>query len=162
MVIHMNQQVSVEVSGIDFSAAHFVSEGGKCERLHGHNYHVAVLVWGKIDSLGMVIDFREIKRRARLLSKMWDHHILLPQRSSLIKVNQKGNQVQVETPNGTYSFPTRDVKVLNVVETTAEELARVICEKIIEDLKADYPNLTQVRVVLSESSTAQAIVTVTM
>ena len=158
----MNQQVSVEVSGIDFSAAHFVSEGGKCERLHGHNYQVAVLIWGKIDSLGMVIDFREVKRRVRLLSKEWDHHILLPQRSTLIKVNQKGNQVQVETPNGTYSFPKRDVKILNLVETTAEELARVICQQLIEDLKNDYQNLTQVRVVLSESPTAQAIVTLTM
>ncbi len=158
----MNQQVSVEVSGIDFSAAHFVSAGGKCERLHGHNYQVAVLIWGKIDSMGMVIDFREVKRRVRLLSKKWDHHILLPQRSSLIKVNQKGNQVQVETPNGTYSFPTRDVKILNVVETTAEELARIICQILIEDLKADYPNLTQVSVVLSESPSAKAIVTMTM
>ncbi len=158
----MNQQISIEVSGIDFAAAHFVSEGGKCERLHGHNYQVAVLIWGKLDSMGMVVDFREVKRRVRLLSKKWDHHILLPQRSSLIKVNQKGNQVKVETPNGTYSFPIRDVKVLNVVETTAEELARVICQKLIEDLKSDYPNLTQVRVVLSESPTAQAIVTMTM
>ena len=158
----MNQQVTVEVSGIDFSAAHFVSEGGKCERLHGHNYQVAVQIWGKIDTLGMVIDFREVKRRVRLVCKKWDHHILLPQRSTLIKVNEKGDQVQVDNPNGTYSFPTSDVKILNVVETTAEELARLICQKLIESLKADYSNLTQVCVVLSESSTSRATVTMSV
>jgi 6-pyruvoyltetrahydropterin/6-carboxytetrahydropterin synthase len=158
----MKQQVAVEVSGIDFSAAHFVSEGGKCERLHGHNYHVAVMIWGEINSLGMVIDFREAKHHVRLVCKKWDHHILLPQRSILIKVSQKGNQVQVDTPNGTYSFPARDVKVINVVETTAEELARIMCQKLVEALKAAYPNLTQVRVVLSESSTSRAIVTMSV
>jgi 6-pyruvoyltetrahydropterin/6-carboxytetrahydropterin synthase len=155
----MTQQVAVEVSGIDFAAAHFVSEGGKCERLHGHNYQVAAFIWGNLNSLGMVLDFREIKRRLKAVCNKWDHHILLPTGSSLIKVNQKGDQVEVDTPNGRYSFPKKDVKILDVVETTAEELVRILCEHLVEDLKRDYTNISKVRITLSESPTSRATVT---
>ncbi len=158
----MDKQVAVEVSGIAFAAAHFVSEGGKCERLHGHNYQITVTIYGEPNPQGMVIDFREIKQRVRKLSKEWDHRILLPAQSQIIKVNEKGNQTEVKTTGGTYNFPVNDVKVLAVVETTAEELARILCQKIIADLIQDNPNITQVRVSLEESPTSRAIVIMTV
>jgi 6-pyruvoyltetrahydropterin/6-carboxytetrahydropterin synthase len=158
----MTTQVSVEVSGIDFAAAHFVSEGGTCEQLHGHNYHVTVTVYGEIDPQGMVIDFRKLKRRVRQLCKQWDHFILLPAQSKLIKTTQKGPQIEVQTPNGTYSFPTKDVKIINVVETTAEELARFLCLKLRDDLSSDLDNITQIQVILAESATSRAIVSMSV
>lgn len=155
----MDAQVSVEVSGIDFAAAHFVSEGGKCERLHGHNYHVTVTVHGRINPLGMVIDFRILKQHVRKLCAQWDHMVLLPAKSNLIKVSKKGKQTQVTALDGTYSFPSKDVKVLNVIETTAEELARILCEALADRLARDNSNLTQVIVSLAESPKARATVT---
>jgi len=53
-----------EVKVIDqFSAAHKLREyEGKCENLHGHNWKVEVCVRGeKLDKIGMVIDFKELK-----------------------------------------------------------------------------------------------------
>ena len=158
----MTTQVSVEVSGIDFAAAHFVSEGGSCEQLHGHNYHVTVTVSGEVDPQGMVIDFRKLKRRVRQLCKQWDHFILLPDKSKLIKTIQKAEQVEVQTPNGTYSFPTKDVRIINVVETTAEELARFLCLKLREALSSDFDNITQIQVILAESATSRAIVSMSV
>lgn len=154
----MTSQVSVEVSGIDFAAAHFVSEGGTCEQLHGHNYHVTATVWGEIDSYGMVVDFRTLKKRIRQLCKQWDHFVLLPAQSKLIHTAQKDNQVEVTTPNGKYSFPAKDVKVIEVVETTAEELARFLCQKLIASLPIDFPNITAIKLVLAESATSRATV----
>ncbi|MFW9830587.1 MAG: 6-pyruvoyl tetrahydropterin synthase family protein [Candidatus Thorarchaeota archaeon] len=154
----MTEEISVEVSAIDFAAAHFVSEGGKCERLHGHNYHVVATVDGRINSLGMVIDFRILKQHLRELCKQWDHMILLPAKSALIKIDQKDTQTQVMTPDGTYSFPTKDVKVLSVVETTAEELASLLCNELKNRLAPDYPNLTRVAITLAESPTSRATV----
>jgi 6-pyruvoyl tetrahydropterin synthase/QueD family protein len=155
----MANQVAVEVSGIDFAAAHFVSEGGKCERLHGHNYHITATIWGELNPLGMVIDFRVLKQHLRLQCKHWDHMILLPAKSELIKVIQQGNQTQVKTPEGTYSFPVHNVKILDVVETTAEELARLFCKQLVKNLTQDYSNISKVRVELTESPTSRAIVT---
>ncbi len=155
----MSKQVAVEISGIDFAAAHFVSEGEQCERLHGHNYHVSVTVQGTLNTQGMLIDFRELKQRVRQLCKQWDHRILLPQHSNKIKLSKKGNQTYVRTPTSEYSFPTTDVIVLDVTETTAEELASVLCSLLIKDLRINFPTLTQVSVSINESSTSRAIVT---
>lgn len=45
-----------------FSSAHALrGYGGDCERLHGHNFRVLLVVYGgELDSLGLLIDFREL------------------------------------------------------------------------------------------------------
>lgn len=155
----MNRQAAIEISGIDFAAAHFVSEAEQCERLHGHNYQVSVTVQGTLNAQGMLIDFRELKRRVRQLCQQWDHQILLPQHSKKIKLSKEGPQTIVRTPASEYSFPTTDVVVLDVIETTAEELASILCSMLIKDLRIDFPTITQVTVSINESSTSRAIVT---
>jgi 6-pyruvoyltetrahydropterin/6-carboxytetrahydropterin synthase len=68
-------EVSVQET---FAAAHFLrGYKGKCERLHGHNYRVEVTVAGdKLDSIGMLHDFVEIKRELRKLLERVDHYNL--------------------------------------------------------------------------------------
>jgi 6-pyruvoyltetrahydropterin/6-carboxytetrahydropterin synthase len=45
-----------------FDAAHnLVNYHGKCERLHGHTYRLAVMLKGEPDEEGMVFDFVELK-----------------------------------------------------------------------------------------------------
>lgn len=70
------------VSG-SFSAAHHL-EGynGECSRPHGHNFKVEVIVWGDgLDQVGMVIDFRKLKRILKDILSELDHTYLneLPQ-----------------------------------------------------------------------------------
>ncbi|MFX1565879.1 MAG: 6-pyruvoyl tetrahydropterin synthase family protein [Promethearchaeota archaeon] len=158
----MSKHIAVEVSGIDFAAAHFVSEGGTCEQLHGHNYHVTVTVYGELNEYGMVIDFRILKQRIRDFCKQWDHFILLPATSQLITTSQQDQQTQVTTPTGTYSFPSKDVRVIEVVETTAEELARFLCQQLKENLSADFPNISKIQVSLAESASSRAIVSMSV
>lgn len=62
------------------SAAHRLYEyGGRCERLHGHNYRILVsLTAKKLDELGMVIDFAIVKKVLfGSLDEAWDHRVLL-------------------------------------------------------------------------------------
>ncbi len=61
-----------------FSAAHQIREyGGNCERLHGHNWQVEVAVRSDgLDELGMVIDFRELKRALGEVLKELDHRLI--------------------------------------------------------------------------------------
>ncbi len=68
-------EVSVQET---FAAAHFLrGYKGKCERLHGHNYRVEITVSGeKLDSIGMLHDFVEIKRELRKLLERVDHYNL--------------------------------------------------------------------------------------
>ncbi|MFX1473978.1 MAG: 6-pyruvoyl tetrahydropterin synthase family protein [Promethearchaeota archaeon] len=156
----MVKETSIEISGIGFSAGHFVSEGGKCERLHGHNYQVSVRISGEINSQGMVIDFRVIKEHLRLLCKEWDHRLLLPAYSSQIKISARGEKTEVKTPDREYSFPSKDVLILDVTETTAEELARILAQRLGEILKQNFPNVHQIGLSVAESITQRATVVI--
>jgi 6-pyruvoyltetrahydropterin/6-carboxytetrahydropterin synthase len=61
-----------------FSSAHRLRQyTGECERLHGHNWNVRVsIVSEKLNDLGMVIDFKELKGRANTLVDKFDHQYL--------------------------------------------------------------------------------------
>ena len=62
----------------DFAAAHNLrGYAGNCERLHGHNWKVEIVIRSEaLDSLGMVIDFREVKKVADAVLEEFDHHYL--------------------------------------------------------------------------------------
>ncbi|MBA2849507.1 6-carboxytetrahydropterin synthase QueD [Thermosulfuriphilus ammonigenes] len=62
----------------DFSAAHHLRDyPGNCERPHGHNWSVEVAVFcERLDSLGMGIDFREVKGALKEVLRELDHHNL--------------------------------------------------------------------------------------
>ncbi len=53
-------KVKVEKGNLSFSAAHFITFGGKCERLHGHNYAVSVILEGNLTEDRYVFDFVEL------------------------------------------------------------------------------------------------------
>jgi 6-pyruvoyltetrahydropterin/6-carboxytetrahydropterin synthase len=61
-----------------FSAAHRLLEyDGNCERLHGHNWTVEVIFSGKrTDNLGMLIDFRILKKVLGEILDEFDHQFL--------------------------------------------------------------------------------------
>lgn len=61
-----------------FSAAHQLrGYQGKCENLHGHNWKVEVTIASeKLDDLGMVIDFKELKQRVGRVLEELDHQFL--------------------------------------------------------------------------------------
>lgn len=62
----------------DFSAAHRLrGYRGKCESLHGHNWRVEVVVGAeKLDKLGMVVDFKVVKRVLAQVLDKFDHRFL--------------------------------------------------------------------------------------
>jgi 6-pyruvoyltetrahydropterin/6-carboxytetrahydropterin synthase len=61
-----------------FSAAHQLRNfGGKCEELHGHNWKIEVIVRGeKLNSAGLLIDFRELKECTNKILEELDHSFL--------------------------------------------------------------------------------------
>jgi 6-pyruvoyltetrahydropterin/6-carboxytetrahydropterin synthase len=68
-------EVSVEHT---FASAHSLREyKGKCERMHGHNYKVQVTLEGeKLNAIGLLYDFVEVKRMVRDISERLDHYCL--------------------------------------------------------------------------------------
>jgi len=58
-----------------FSSAHNLREyKGKCEALHGHNWKVEVSVSSEgLNKIGMVIDFKELKKSLAEITSTLDH-----------------------------------------------------------------------------------------
>ncbi len=58
-----------------FSAAHQIRlHGGKCERLHGHNWRVRVHARAsELDRIGMVIDFADLQKMVAEIGARFDH-----------------------------------------------------------------------------------------
>jgi len=61
-----------------FSSAHNLrAYKGKCEDLHGHNWKVEAVIRGeKLDSIGMVMDFKDFKMHLNALLEELDHKYL--------------------------------------------------------------------------------------
>jgi len=62
----------------DFGAAHRIAGyPGKCDALHGHNWIVEVSVAGEaLNDLGMLVDFKSVKREVNVLMEELDHQYL--------------------------------------------------------------------------------------
>jgi 6-pyruvoyltetrahydropterin/6-carboxytetrahydropterin synthase len=62
----------------DFAAAHQLrGYKGKCEALHGHNWRVQIVVSSdKLNEIGIVIDFHELKEISREVVSPLDHSFL--------------------------------------------------------------------------------------
>tara|TARA_B100001287_G_scaffold70573_1_gene58228 strand:+ start:269 stop:622 length:354 start_codon:yes stop_codon:yes gene_type:complete len=63
---------------VEFSSAHILNgHKGQCKQMHGHNWKVEVEVCGnKLDNIGMVIDFKDIKKSTNNIVDELDHEFL--------------------------------------------------------------------------------------
>lgn len=106
-----------------FEAAHQLPDyPGKCARLHGHNWVVEAVVKGReLDKLGMLVDFKTVKKALNNVLDRYDHRFL----NELVPFNTG-------------------------VNPTAENLARIIFTEL-EDNEAFTAEVQLVAVTVFES-----------
>ena len=117
-------------SDVGFSAAHFSVVGGRAERLHGHNYRVALRAHGAVGDDGAVVDFHTLKAAVRAECAELDERMLLPTLSEAVVVETHGEDVQARHGNRRFSFPRGDVQLLPVTNTTCECLAAHLLKSV--------------------------------
>jgi len=63
---------------LDFASAHRLRDyPGDCAKLHGHNWKIEVQVVGnRLNEIGMLIDFKQIKAQAKQAVEELDHTYL--------------------------------------------------------------------------------------
>ena len=109
-----------------FSSAHNLREyDGACERLHGHNWRVELHVEAeKLDSIGLAIDFKLLKRGLNKVVEGLDHRYL------------------------------NEVEPFDTLNPSAENLAKYIFEKLSKTLNDGNLRVSLVRVWESEQAAA--------
>ncbi len=94
-----------------FSAAHFITFNGNiCERLHGHNYAVAVEVAGPLDGNQYVVDFIALRDELRTLTDELDHRMLLPLEHPAIRVDVGGTRSRSALRGPSLGLPPRRLR----------------------------------------------------
>jgi len=116
-------QLNLLRADIGFSAAHFSIVGGRAERLHGHNYRVGLRARGALRADGTLVDFAVLKRALRDVCASLDERTLLPLQSDRVEVREEGEQVAVVEGTRHFRFPSEDVCLLPIPNTTCESLA---------------------------------------
>ena len=120
-------EVSVEET---FAAGHSLRNyKGKCENVHGHNYRIRVTMEGdRLNSIGLLIDFIELKRVMRKTIEYLDHKFI------------------------------NDVPPFDVENPSAENIAKFFYEEIAAGMKLqeaeNEPKLAEVRVWETDTSIA--------
>jgi 6-pyruvoyltetrahydropterin/6-carboxytetrahydropterin synthase len=121
----MPESYSVRIAKAEhvFSAAHFITYAGQCERLHGHNYRVAAEIFGTLNEDSLVVDFLAVRAALREIVGRLDHFVLLPAEHRELTVKVVGDEVHVAFASRRWIFPRGDCRLLPVANTTAELLA---------------------------------------
>lgn len=137
----------------EFDAAHrLMQHEGKCAFLHGHRWKVEVAISGsKLDSVGRLIDFSEIKKLlGGWIDENLDHNLIL-------------NENDVELVTASSKFCRNGKPYLMPGNPTSENLAEhllkvfdEILSKIQSADEASSQNLHVAYVTLWETPTSQA------
>ena len=137
-----------------FSAAHFITfNGNLCERLHGHNYRVAAEVFGPLDENHYVVDFVFLRDTLKVLVDELDHYVLLPTQHPMIEIQEKDDEVEATFENRRWVFPRGDCVLLPVPNTTSEQLARYLADRLVVELKSHTPTIPlKLRVEVDENN----------
>ena len=150
-------RVRVTKDHLVFSAGHFITFAGNiCERVHGHNWRVAVEVEDDLDENHYVFDFIALLEMARQIVNQLDHRMLLPDGTGLIAVIEDGSNWKVTFDDRYWSFPRDECVILPVPNTTTELIARWMGEQIVEAIKQRGLNLPRVLRVEVEENFGQS------
>ena len=133
----MTQRFSIHVAkeNLKFSAAHFIAYPGFREPLHGHNYQVGIRLEGRLSPSGYVLDFGLVKKLAREIVERLDERTLIPANSDCLKITEKDGLISLRYDTDEFVLPARDVCLLPIVHSSAEELARFLWNELHEALR---------------------------
>ncbi|MDD5108151.1 MAG: 6-carboxytetrahydropterin synthase QueD [Candidatus Omnitrophica bacterium] len=68
---------SLKIEGTFSSAHNLRGYKGKCEDLHGHNWRIEAIVKSeKLNNIGIVVDFKELKKKLNAVLEELDHKYL--------------------------------------------------------------------------------------
>lgn len=136
----------VAKDSIGFAAAHFSLLGSDRERLHGHNYRVALRLRGVLTEQGTLADFGRLKAALRAECALLDHRMLVPTRAPEVAVEELADgHVELRWGGDRFLLPATDAALLPLRNSTCECLAEHLLTRLRERL-GDLPASLEVTV----------------
>jgi 6-pyruvoyltetrahydropterin/6-carboxytetrahydropterin synthase len=148
----VKHRIAIAREQYKFSCAHMtVFADGTKERLHGHNYTIAVaLDVARIDVAAM-LPFAPIKAALADLCSAWKEHVLLAANNPLFHVVRDDFELEFTLCGERYVMPRQDALLLPIDNISVEALAA----HVATELRARFATLavkaTQLEVTVEES-----------
>ncbi len=145
--------LEISKDNFKFSASHFAIFGPYCgELMHGHNYYVSVkLETHELDpTLGLAVEFNEIKPLIKAACEEWDECILFPNKSPYLKIELIEDSYKVVFNKKTYVLPKEDVNLIEALNISVEELSKLMWIKLVTAFKK-YDRIKKVYVTIEET-----------
>jgi 6-pyruvoyl-tetrahydropterin synthase len=150
----MEELRQVEWSG-EISYAHIVHTDttSPCFMIHGHNAEIHVMVLGRINKDGMIIDFKKIKN----IVSRYDHKFLVPQELVDYDIHENISTIKI---NDTDSIVLKgrfiaSIEDLPIPVATSEYLAETLAKEIL----SSQDNILMCEVNWNESNHSSATYT---
>lgn len=137
----VNTTLHLYKQNFKFSSAHFlIFDEKNAEKLHGHNYQVAVEIevppeTQQAKARGYFIDFNVFKKYIKARLDHWDEMVLLPAKQPDMKFTHKSPSLEVRFRDRFYVFPENEVHLLPVTNTSVEQLSGLLAQDFFNEFK---------------------------
>jgi 6-pyruvoyltetrahydropterin/6-carboxytetrahydropterin synthase len=125
----VKHRIAIAREQYKFSCAHMtVFADGSKERLHGHNYTIAVALDVDSVELQAMIPFAPIKTALGELCAMWKEHVLLAAGNPFFEIVRDDDEIEFRLCGDRYVMPRQDALLLPIDNISVEALAAHVAE----------------------------------
>ncbi|MGE0401418.1 MAG: 6-pyruvoyl tetrahydropterin synthase family protein [Kofleriaceae bacterium] len=136
----MSYRISIARNEHKFSCAHMtVFPDGTKERLHGHNYQLALALDVERVDFASMVPFQVIKDAIRELCKEWKERVMIAATNPFVVIVRDDSELEVTVCGQRYVFPRGDVLLLPIDNISAEALAAHTAELLRARLSSVLP-----------------------
>jgi 6-pyruvoyltetrahydropterin/6-carboxytetrahydropterin synthase len=147
----VKHRITIAREQYKFSCAHMtVFADGSKERLHGHNYTIAVALDVDRVDLQSMIPFAPIKAALAELCGAWKEHVLLATKNPFFELIRDEDELEIKLCGDRYVMPRQDALLLPIDNISVEALAAHIASLLAERLGAP-PHARALEVTVEES-----------
>ena len=134
-----------------FSCAHMtVFPDGTKERLHGHNYTLAIALDVASVELAAMVPFARIKASLAELCAAWKERVLIAARNPYLAILRDDAELELTLCGQRYAMPREDALLLPIDNVSVEALAAHVAALLGEQIAALSPHMQALEVTVEE------------
>jgi len=128
--------IEIEKQYLHFSVAHFtIFSATSRERLHGHNFRIAVKITGEVDDNGLCFDYAIYKKILQKICQSYDEYTLIAKHSPYLEITEEEDLYIVTHNSIAMPLLKTDTILLPVRNITIEEISQYLLEQALGDHK---------------------------
>ena len=144
-------RISIAREQYKFSCAHMtVFPDGSKERLHGHNYMIALALDVDRVDLAAMIPFTTIKAALAELCAAWKEHVLIAARNPHLVILRDDKELELTLCGERYVLPRSDALLLPIDNISVEALAAHIAELLRDRIARLSSHIRMLEVTVEE------------